>query len=68
MDVNEVLARIRASLSELTLARDAEASAWLGAQLADSVRELDEWLSRGGFLPDEWNYGARNALQNRTEV
>ncbi len=54
MDVNETLARIRASMSELTIARDVETSAWLGAQLADSVRDLDEWLSQGGFLPTDW--------------
>ena len=54
MDVNALLARIRAIMSELTIARDVETSAWLGAQLADSVRDLDEWLSGGGFLPTEW--------------
>lgn len=23
-------------------------------ELADSVRSLDEWLSKGGFLPQDW--------------
>lgn len=63
MDVNETLARIRAAMSELTIARDVETSAWLGAQLADSVRDLDEWLSKGGFLPDDWS--ARVVLARR---
>lgn len=65
MDVNETLARIRATMSELTIARDVETSAWLGAQLADSVRDLDGWLSKGGFLPADWNYAARNDVQGR---
>ena len=25
-----------------------------GEELAESFKNLDEWISRGGFLPDEW--------------
>jgi len=26
-------------------------------ELAEKFQELDEWMSRGGFLPDEWKRG-----------
>lgn len=42
MDPNAVLAEIRAYV------KDDE------SPLAEAVIALDEWMSRGGFLPDAW--------------
>lgn len=29
----------------------------LGIQLAEKVNDLDEWIRRGGFLPQVWTLG-----------
>lgn len=68
MDVNAVLARMRAASQALSLADSDERMAELAVEFGDAFESLDEWLSKGGFLPDNWNYGARNALQTRREV
>lgn len=59
MDPNETLRRIRATLKRLdelsgrgpewTVERRIETDV-----LRDEVEALDGWLSRGGFLPAEW--------------
>ncbi len=49
MDPNETLARIRALCADMTDIDDADA-----AELVELVGALDEWLSRGGFLPQAW--------------
>lgn len=46
MDPNEALETIR------SLYRDHGPDEW--GQLADAVEALDDWLSKGGFLPAEW--------------
>ena len=52
MDVNATLARIR----ELTASTDPDHLGDL-VELAELVRALDEWISKGGFLPDAWQRG-----------
>ncbi len=47
MDPNTTLARLR----ELAAAADDVEEA---AELAEAFHALDEWLSRGGFLPADW--------------
>ena len=53
MDPNTALKNIR------RIAQDVRASAhYRGSkadELADAVHGLDEWLSRGGFLPSNWS-------------
>ena len=61
MDPNATLAEIRQILTAITrapgpvVAREAQ----LGSQLAERVNELDDWISRGGALPDAWAKGSQ---------
>jgi hypothetical protein len=53
-DPNEALARIRALLAlRETPGWEADTMAILDG-LADTVQALDEWMTKGGFLPKEW--------------
>lgn len=58
MDPNETLRQIRAITSQLIRgssgARTIERQAELGIELAELSRDLDEWLSKGGFYPQNW--------------
>jgi hypothetical protein len=49
MDPNETLRKIR-SMLETREGGEVENS----DILAELMESLDEWLSKGGFLPDEW--------------
>lgn len=53
MDPNAALAEIRAEIADIESAgNDIE---YRGAhKLADLVQSLDEWIAKGGFLPDAW--------------
>lgn len=55
MDPNATLARIR-ELTASLLDSDADTgtAASIGDQLAEHVQALDEWLVKGGFLPQAW--------------
>lgn len=57
MDVNATLAEIRA------LVRAEESGEGDATRLAELVAALDAWLTRGGFLPDEWD-AARNPFRD----
>lgn len=57
MDVNAALARLRAASQALSLADSDERMAELAVELGDAFEALDEWLAKGGFLPDDWNRG-----------
>lgn len=50
MDPNATLARIREVLQEM----EVFPSPALAQELTELTRALDEWLSRGGFLPMPW--------------
>jgi hypothetical protein len=55
MDPNATLAEIRAALadmgrSDITPHEYADAA----SVLHERIEILDEWLSKGGFLPDAW--------------
>lgn len=58
MDVNATLSRIREIISDIGLADTYEDAASLGTDLAGAVGGLDDWLSRGGFLPQAWEPSA----------
>jgi hypothetical protein len=52
MDPNEALRRIRELVTPGAERTDPD-----GAELSELVQGLDEWLSRGGFLPQAWAKG-----------
>ncbi len=54
MDPNEALAEIRRISARMRVAQHEYESAGLGEDLRLKVEELDEWLSKGGFLPVAW--------------
>lgn len=59
MDPNATLTELR-TLVPLTLARpDAP------HRIAELVQALDEWIVRGGFMPDAWNRDEHNGWCNR---
>lgn len=70
MDPNEALKTIRTFTENIGLLdydnpreiRDAL------LELAEAVAGLDEWLSKGGFLPDAWQGPGFRVLDERTLV
>ena len=65
MDPNETLRKIREAARDVRLALDSYANdtdpltrafalAASSDSLADATEALDEWLSKGGFLPSAW--------------
>jgi hypothetical protein len=57
MDPNAALAALRAALTKARAAaegdsNDAEIEAW--QEVGDYIEEMDQWLTRGGFAPNEW--------------
>jgi hypothetical protein len=57
MDPNTALDNIRAAIIVAQAAadgdsNDAEIEAW--QEVGEAFQALDEWISKGGFLPDEW--------------
>lgn len=54
MDPDETLSMIRDLAKQVRAAADDELAASYGSELADAIEILDEWLSKGGFLPDAW--------------
>lgn len=59
MDPNIALMHIRNIVADIRAAEKAEAEAEdiadLAHDLADVVDDLDRWISKGGFRPDDWN-------------
>lgn len=56
MDPNEALARARRAAERLL----SDGFEWDAAEceaLCESLQALDQWLSKGGFLPDDWARG-----------
>jgi hypothetical protein len=58
MDPNATLTSIRELNQEILdhpeEIADTESIAEAGAELAELVRSLDEWLVKGGFFPEDW--------------
>jgi hypothetical protein len=57
MDPNEALRRIRAAIADLQSAESSSAVSVAADELAEHTQALDEWMSRGGFLPTAWAAG-----------
>lgn len=53
MDPNETLKRIRRLTASADLSDDEL------EELVTLVKALDDWISKGGFLPDAWRTYAR---------
>lgn len=54
MDPNETLRIIRRLVVDM--GDDGLDAVEVGNELADRVHDLDEWLVKGGFPPDEWSH------------
>jgi hypothetical protein len=61
MDPNKTLANIRAIVTELDRAHLTGDIVSLADELTWMVKDIDKWLSSGGFLPTEWNHAKSNA-------
>lgn len=59
MDPTETLKDIRDASSRLEDSRDPDV-----VQLIEGVADLDDWIGRGGFLPDQW----RNVRRGRPRL
>jgi hypothetical protein len=57
MDPDECLKQIRDLIMRVNAADDRGDFEGFAADLAEHVEALDEWLSKGGFLPDAWRNG-----------
>ena len=55
MDPNQALIDLRELVEEILVGGSA-AFTWkdLAESLAEAVESMDEWISRGGFLPEDW--------------
>lgn len=67
MDVNETLASLRSAVAladsapvETNPIMAAAMLATAAGEFEEHFRALDEWLSKGGFLPEDWS--AKRAL------
>jgi len=69
MDPNKTLTNIRAILTEMDRARTREEFTSLADELTWMIKDLDQWLTNGGFLPTEWNHNDRKPVTSeRTTV
>jgi len=55
MDPNETLRLIRLTIKQMRVDEDPGVRKAHADELAEYVEALDEWLSKGGFLPYEWS-------------
>jgi hypothetical protein len=62
MDPNTTLANIRAIITDIDRAATSGVIIDLADELVWMVKDLDQWITRGGFLPAEWD-NARTQAQ-----
>lgn len=55
MDPNEALKQAREALQTWDNSLDRDEARDAAEQLARTFEALDQWLSRGGFLPNAWS-------------
>lgn len=64
MDPNECLAELRDYIqSEKTLSENGDAWEYVD-EIIDRFEALDDWLSKGGFLPSAWRSMNRQFADN----
>lgn len=56
MDVNETLRLMREAIAQWHLRGDTEGALAAADQAIEAAHDLDEWFSRGGYLPRDWNH------------
>lgn len=54
MDPNATLKEILTAVKEFDDAADTESAFAAAGTALEAFENLDEWLSKGGFLPDRW--------------
>lgn len=54
MDPNETLRLLRLTIKQYHVDTDPFVRAAHGREIAEYFESLDEWISKGGFLPDAW--------------
>lgn len=55
MDPSETLRIIRLTIAQMRADEHPDIRKAHADELAEHVEALDEWLSRGGFLPSAWD-------------
>ena len=55
MDPDAALAQMREAIETLWAARSSVAAAAAADSIAEHAAALDQWLSKGGFLPAAWS-------------
>lgn len=54
MDPNATLATLRELCTELLSGKDGADPSTIGGEIAEAFENLDEWITKGGFLPSDW--------------
>jgi len=54
MDPNTALSTLREARETFSNAENDETALDAAQDMSEAVSALDEWLSKGGFLPEEW--------------
>jgi hypothetical protein len=67
MDPTALLRKIRNLIASM-VAGGAETQLDYVEDLMSDMRDLDSWLSRGGFLPADWAAGRINAHADRAQI
>jgi len=55
MDPDEALANLRTAIETLWAAENSASAAAAADLIAENAAALDQWLSRGGYLPRAWS-------------
>lgn len=54
MDPNEALRQLRLTIKQMRVDTDPAIRQAHADEIAEYFEALDEWLTRGGFLPEDW--------------
>lgn len=55
MDPNATLRLLRLTISQYRVDTDPAIRGAHAAEIAEYFEALDDWISKGGFLPTDWN-------------
>lgn len=58
-EIGQLCAIIELAQADTNSVIRAERAAWAAVKLAEQCRALDEWIRKGGFLPDAWELGQK---------